>query len=245
MRIIIALICTFVFSTIACAGPEGSWPEEASFISLSKKQWVLVIPARRSDNGDIVLWDKSDEWLQQWIVPRQTSSGIKTVAITGDADDRRLVLGSHLESMDVNVLNRLAGKYKTTAIAIAVKDQAQKLAVAGWVPGEGAAWRSIESQSSNRETALHMIDDIFKGFSDPNEETLHEGSIDITGQRYNDGWTEYRLESFTPSSIDKLHNLPGVEVIGTANTTLPSVIVRITDGRDIETVLRSAGISYR
>jgi hypothetical protein len=245
MRSLIALFEFFIFTTMACASPEGSWPEEASYISLSKKNWVLVIPARRSENGEIVLWNKEDEWLQQWIVPRQTNSGMKTVAITGDADDRRLVQGYHLENMDVNVLNKLAAKYRAAAIAIAIKDKSEQLAVAGWVSGEGAAWRSINSHEANREAALGMIDDIFNGYSDPSEGTVQEDTIAITGQRQNAGWTEYRLEYFSPESILKLQSIPGVEIVGNSDTNRPSVIVRITDGRDIETVLRSAGISYQ
>jgi hypothetical protein len=147
--------------------------------------------------------------------------------------------------MDVNVLNKLAAKYRAAAIAIAIKDKSEQLAVAGWVSGEGAAWRSINSHEANREAALGMIDDIFNGYSDPSEGTVQEDTIAITGQRQNAGWTEYRLEYFSPESILKLQSIPGVEIVGNSDTNRPSVIVRITDGRDIETVLRSAGISYQ
>jgi len=245
MRCTFALLGLLMSMSTAHTAPQGSWPDEASYISLSKKSWVLVIPARRSETGDIVLWDKDDDWLQQWIVPRQTPSGTKTVAITGDADDKRMVLGWHLENMDVNALNKLAGKYKAPAIAVAVKDASQQVAVAGWVSGEGAAWRFVSSSGATRESALGVIDEIFSGYSEPNEIAVAQDKVEITGQRFNDGWTEYRLESFDQPSLERLYSIPGVEVMGTLDANNPSVIVRVTDGRDIETVLRSAGISYR
>lgn len=232
-------------TTLSFAAPEGSWPEEASHLSLSKKSWVLVIPARRNDVGEITLWDKSDEWLQQWIVPRQTPNGTKTVAITGDADDRRMILGWHLENMDVDALNKLANKYKAPSIAVAVADSSKQVAVAGWVSGEGAAWRYAQSSGLSRDGTLSSLDDIFSGYSEPSEVPISEDSVAITGQRHNEGWVEYRLESFDKAAIDRLYNVPGLEIVGEYDQNSPSVIVRVTDGRDIETILRSAGIIYR
>lgn len=232
-------------TSLGTAAPQGSWPDEASQISLSKKDWILVVPARRNEIGEIALWDKGDAWMQEWVVPRQTPNGTRTVAITGDAEDKRMILGWHLENMDVNALQKLAGKYKAPAVAIAVEDANKQVAVAGWVAGEGAAWRGIGNAAAARSGTLAALDDIFSGYSDPSEISVVDEKVEITGQRQNDGWTEYRLESFDQASIDRLYNIPGLEVVGEPTTNNPSVIVRITDGRDIEMVLRSAGISYR
>lgn len=244
MRLFIAWLITVVTITSAHALPQGSWPDEASHISLSKKDWILVIPARRSQDGEIILWDKDDPWLKQWIVPRQTPSGIKTVAITGDAEDKSLIHGWHVENMEVDALRGLSQKYKAPAIAVAVMDEDEQVAVAGWVSGEGAAWRFADMQTSSRVASLQALDDIFKGYSDYQ---FSPGRTDvfIAGQREVDGWLEYLIEAAHPDTLERIRRMGEVQVFDVTDTEIPSIIVRITDGRDIETVLRSVGISYR
>jgi len=45
--------------------------------------------------------------------------------------------------------------------------------------------------------------------------------------------------------MNQIYTIPGLEVTETMEPESSSVVVRVTDGRDIETVLRSADVRYR
>lgn len=221
----------------AMSAPQGPWPEEARGLGLPKAEWILVVPARRLADGSVSVWNRDDEWTGQWIVPRQTPAGVRTVAIVGDAEDRRMVDGTALDVMDASVLSRLAAKYRAPAVAVAITDSRGEVAVAGWIKGAGASWIEA-SGAGGREGSLAAMDMIFTGGGG-------EASFDvaITGQRMNGGWMEYRIEVYDPIIEDVISQISGVEVVATAGPQ--ALVVRVTDGRDVETALRSAGLSLR
>lgn len=241
MRNVIAAalaLCAQPFA--AAAAPEGMWPQEANGISLPPAEWVLVVPARREADGSVTLWDKEDAWTREWTVPRATPAGTRTVAIVGDSEDRRAIDGWRLDSMDLEVLGKLARKYRAPAVAIAVKDGEGEAAVAGWSEGNGASWRPAGPEGG-RNGVLASIDEIFSG-----GDGQDNFDVAITGQRFDGRLIEYRIETGQPIIDEVLAGIPGLEVVGHEyDAESPSTIVRVVDGRDIEAVLRSAGIRVR
>lgn len=236
----IFLAAALLVSASAAAAPEGMWPDEARGASLPKVDWILVVPAKREADGSLVLWDRSDPWTRSWVVPKPTPHGVRTVAIVGDSEDRRNVDGWSIDSMDIHPLSQLAAKYSAPAIAVAIEDGLGQIAVAGWSPGQSAAWQAVAG--SSREDALAALDDLFSGdVSDDGE-----FDISITGQRTSeDGWIEYRVEFRHPIVEEVLRGIEGLDVYGYADMESPSLIVRPNDGRDVETILRSAGLQLR
>lgn len=235
-------LSALLLSACACiAAPEGEWPEEALSISLSKPQWVLVVPAWRNADGTLDPWPKDSAWSKEWIVPRTTPGGMRTVAIVGDSEDVRTVGGETFETMDAASLGWLAGKYKAPAIAVAIEDESGLASVAGWIQGEGAAWRTADGGSA-RDASLVAIDEIFSGRSE-GEGTGFD--VAITGQREAAGRMEYRIEISQDIMADVLRGVPGLDVVGYTDDGTGSVIVSPRDGQDIEAVLRQAGVSVR
>lgn len=239
----LALTLSALFlSACACmAAPEGEWPEEALSVSLSKPQWVLVVPAWRNADGSLNPWPKDSAWAKEWVVPRSTPDGLRTVAIVGDSEDVRTVGSETFETMDAASLGWLAGKYKAPAIAVAIEDEGGLASVAGWIQGEGAAWRTADGGSA-REASLAAIDEIFSGRSE-GEGTGFD--VAITGQREAAGRMEYRIEISQDIMADVLRGVPGLDVVGFADDGGRSVVVSPRDGQDIEAVLRQAGITVR
>lgn len=224
----------------ASAAPEGSWPEESRGQPLPKPEWILVVPARRGPDGAVKAWDKEDSWTREWIVPRATPSGTRTVAIVGDSEDRRNIEGWSLDEMDVAALGRLASKYSAPAVAVVVEDDLGAAAVAAWMPQQAATWETAGAGDA-RNGSLATLDSIFSGGS-PSRESF---DVAITGQRVDGGRTEYRIELAHPIMEDVLRGVPGLDVIGYVDAKRPSLIVSVNDGRDIEMVLRSAGIGIK
>lgn len=230
-----------VWSSTTFAAPEGYWPIEAQGVSLPKPEWVLVIPAKRDSMGSIVIWDRDVPWMRQWIVPQSTPNGLRTIAIAGDSEDKRLIEGFHLDEMDTDALQRLASKYKAPAIAIAVSDESDAIAVAGWMPEQAAAWESVQISGSRKET-LATIDLLFNG----QNETSSEFDVAIVGQRQTGNGSEFKLLLESEQSLDLLYESEGIRVLEyDLESESPSAVITVTDGRHLETVLYSSGVRYR
>lgn len=236
-RIWAAIAALFLAVPGVLANPGEQWPEEALSVSLSKPQWILVVPVRRNADGSMAAWQKGDDWTREWIVPRPTPGGTRTVAITGDSEDARTVRSASLETMDARVLGWLAAKYKAPAVAVAVEDAYGTTAVAGWIQGEGAAWRRADG-GAPRQASLSSMDDIFSGRR--SNETF---DVAITGQRLEEGRVLYRIEVTQDIMGDVLRGVDGLDVIGSEDADPHALIVSPRDGEDIESVLRQAGIS--
>lgn len=126
------------------------WPASAQGRALPRPAWVLVIPARRTATGDLVIWDRNDAWTKAWRVPRLVD-GIRMVSLLGDAEDRRSVTADAIDGMIVSSLDVVVRKYGAPAIALAVSD-GSAVAIAGYVPGYSAAWQPAEATSDVQET---------------------------------------------------------------------------------------------
>jgi hypothetical protein len=212
----------------AAAGPEGQWPPEARGQVLPRPDWVLVVPVTRDDAGKVSAWNRADPWTRQWVVPRAVG-GLRTVAVTGDSEDARLVDGEQLDHMDISALRRLTGKYGAPAVAIVVADSHGSAAVAAWRPGHAAVWDKTRPRENAKEGALRVIRDLFSGERGPR--------FTITGVRTMGGTEQYRLSAQDRSHLDRLRTVDGIEIVEILETERPSAVVTVTDGRHIEDVL--------
>lgn len=233
----LALAALLLSASAASAVPEGQWPEEALSVSLSAPAWILVVPAWRNADGSLDAWPKDSAWSRAWLVPRPTPAGTRTVAIVGDSEDVRAVGSAAFETMDATALGWLAAKYKAPAVAVAIGDADGLLSVAGWIQGEGAAWRRAGG-GDPRDASLSAMDDIFSGAGN-----AAGFDVAITGQREGQGRMEYRIEVRQEIMEDVLRGVTGLEVLGRVDSDPPALIVSPKDGEDIESVLRQAGIA--
>lgn len=246
-RIIIALIFSLGQTLSALSSPQGSWPAELKGVGLPTPDWILVLPAKREPSGTIKLWDKDDPWNREWVVPKATPTGIRTVAIAGDAEDRRVVADWHVDTMDVTALSMLAEKYSAPAIAVVVQDDMGDTAIAAWMPEYEAVWDAVGATDGDREPALHILEYIFRGHEDAAVHyTANETEVIITGQRFNGSTYEYRLELIGNEAEGILKTASGIEIVEYIDTLtdIRTIVVRGTDGRDIETILMSNGINF-
>lgn len=237
-----ALLASVLSATAATAAPQGSWPEEMRASGLPKQNWIMVIPARREADGSVLVWDRDDPWTKQWTVPKATPGGTRTVAINGDAEDRRIVSAAQIDNMSVSSLSTLAGKYGASAIAVVVADGEGAVAVAAWAHGNYATWDEAPAGTDMRAEALATLDALYSGAKpaavDDDGRALH-----IAGQRFNaaKGTMEYRIEASQDVALDQLGETPSLEVTGRDPTDPPSIRVVVTDGREIAQVLTGAG----
>jgi len=214
----------------ALAGAEGYWPPEARGVALPRPAWVLVVPATRGGDGNVTAWNRSGQWMRKWVVPRPAKGNLRTVAVTGDSEDARLVDGTQIDNMDTSALGRLALKYRAPAVAVVMEGAEGDAAVAVWRPGHGAAWDLTAPGEDTREGALRLIGDLLSGKARPR--------FEITGVRTVDGIDQYRLTAGDPSLLDRLNSIDGIKVLETvADEERPSAVVTVTDGRRIEEVL--------
>lgn len=234
-RMLIAALALLPFP--ALAGAEGEWPPEARGVGLPRPAWVLVVPASRDRTGAISAWDRSGPWMRRWIVPKPAKGNVRTVAITGDAEDARLIGGTELDNMDAAALGRLAAKYRAPALAIVVEGPDGDAAVAAWSAGRDASWDVTAAGEDAREGSLRIIGDLFSG-----ETRAKVPDVAITGIRTVEGVDQYRLEAVDAAAMDVLRGLPGVSVIEVhADARRPWAVVTVTDGRAIEEVISSMG----
>jgi hypothetical protein len=246
MKASLTALALLLHATYAAAGAQGGWPEDARNLPLGRPPWILVVPAARADDGTIRLWDRQDEWLRSWVVPKATPDGIRTVAITGDSEDQKLVHGEQLDQMRVDSLRLLARKYSAEAVAVVVRNTTKDVAVAAWRSGAHATWEeaSPSAPEDPRANALAVMDTLFSkeaaeaGAS--HDAATEEPTTRVIAERMSeDGYRmEYRLES-PPESLAALQSSSSLRVTGSGEGT---VDVLVLDGRDIADILADIGL---
>lgn len=232
----------------ALALPQGAWPEEARSLPLGRPGWILVVPATRAADGSIRLWDRQDEWLRSWVVPKATPSGIRTVAISGDSEDQKLIHGEQLDNMRVDSLRILARKYGAEAVAVAVRDDEEEVAVAAWRAGAHATWEEAVSEAGSenpRTNALTVIDALFgeKAANHQAEVGLPDAGhpqVRVVAERLSaDGLRmEYRVE-IGADQVEALRSSSSVEITRFGEGTADVLVV---DGRAIADIISEVGL---
>lgn len=242
LRLCAAALTAWVMIPILCtpihAEAEGSWPPEARGEVLPKPSWVLVIPVVRSADGSIEAWNRKSTWTRRWVVPKTTGEGLRTVAITGDSEDARMVTGEAIDNMDTASLGRISAKYGAPAIAVVVQSALGDTAVAAWSPGMSAVWDMTEPGEDSHAGALRIIGQLFSGRATPR--------LRIAGVRTMDGAEQYKLESDDPATLDRLYDRDGLTVVEESRMPGHSyAVVTVSEGRDIESVLEGLIVSRR
>jgi hypothetical protein len=213
----------------------------------------MIIPATRKPDGSVSVWNRADIWNREWIVPKATPGGTRTVAVNGDSEDMRIVSPDQIDNMSVSALSTLASKYGAAAIAVVVADDTGSVAVAAWAKGNYATWDSAVGGSDPREDALRTLDQIYAGAepnlaSSPQEPGENEtrNYVTIVGQRFNEqtGGMEFRI-SGPQDLLDRIVSDPAFKVEARNEDVPPSVDLTVSEGRDVESVLSEAGIDVR
>lgn len=231
-RILSAFAAVFVVSSALASPVEGMWPSEARGAIQPRPKWIIVVPVTRDASGTITAWNRSDPWIRKWVVPKRVGDGIRTVTVTGDADDVRGVSGDQFDNMDSSALRRLTSKYGAPAIAVVVSGTDGNAAVAAWTPGHQASWEVTRDGEDPKEGAMRILGDLFSGAA------AQSGRIRITGVRTIDGIDQYRLEGKDPEAIEALRHNRGIEIVEAMDVGgRPTAIVRVTNGRLIEDVI--------
>lgn len=239
-----ALLITLTASS-ASASPQGIWPDEARHLPMGRPSWVLVVPAVRGEDGRIQLWDRFSPWSREWVVPRPTPSGIRTVSISGDSEDQKLIRSEQLDNMSSETLRLLAGKYGAAAVAVVVEDSSNSIAVAVWKKGGHATWEVAQIGDTPRSSALAAIDVLFGGTDaaivDAAAEAQTAAATIIAQRLIEGGAPEYRLKV----------NGEAARLVATSSTFRVTgregdlVDVMVVDGRDIESALLQVGVSVQ
>jgi hypothetical protein len=224
----------FVASLAAAqAAPvEGMWPPESRGAVQPKPKWVIVVPLVRDASGAITAWSRNDPWVRKWVVPKIVGNGIRTVTVTGDAEDVRNVTGDQFDNMDSAALRRLTSKYGASALAVVVYGGQADAAVAAWTPGHQASWDVTKAGEDPKDGAMRILGDLFSG--SPSQSSR----VRITGVRTIGGVDQYRLEAKEWTVIDGLRSNRSLEVVETFDGAgRPSAIVKLTGTRSIEDVI--------
>jgi hypothetical protein len=249
MKARIAALALLLHATTAAAVPQGAWPDDARNLPLGRPAWILVVPASRADDGSIRLWDRQDEWLRSWVVPKATPEGIRTVAITGDSEDQKLVHGEQLDDMRIDSLRLLARKYSADAVAVVVRDSAEDVAVAAWRVGAHATWEeAVPGESGmSRDAALSVIDALFSDVetkppepTEQAEESAYASGVKVVAERISEDGIrmEYRIEC-PPEKLADIQASSSLEVTRSGDGT---VDVLVLDGREISDILKEIGL---
>lgn len=244
MKARLAALALLLNATTAAAVPQGAWPDDARNLPLGRPSWILVVPASRADDGTIRLWDRQDEWLRSWVVPKATPDGIRTVAITGDSEDQKLVRGEQLDNMRVDSLRLLARKYSAEAVAVVVRDSREDVAVAAWRAGAHATWdeASTGEAGDSRGTALAVMDTLFSRAAASAEpaESAAPSAVRVIAERMGEDGVrmEYRLEA-QQESLAALQRASSLQITRSGDGT---VDVLVLDGREIGDILAEAGL---
>jgi hypothetical protein len=243
MRRALAASLLLFASFPAFASPQGIWPEEARSLPMGRPSWVLVVPAVRGGDGRIQLWDRFSPWSREWVVPRPTPSGVRTVSISGDAEDQKLIRSDQLDNMSSETLRLLAGKYGAEAVAVVVEDADSAVAVAVWKRGGHATWEAADMAGDPRKAALATIDDLFGGADGretPESSPVGVPSASILAQRgLEGGLLEYRIRA-DEEAARLIEASPSLRVSARDGETMDVVVV---DGRDVEDVMHEAGVT--
>jgi hypothetical protein len=253
MKMPAAAVLILLAAAPALASPQGSWPEAMRGYSLPKQNWIMILPATRKADGTVSVWNRADAWNRQWIVPKATPNGTRTVAVNGDSEDMRIVSPDQIDNMSVSALSKLAGKYGASAIAVVVLEEPGQVAVAAWARGNYATWESAIDEGAPRLDALKTLDEIYAG-ADRNmivgdtgvSERQGDERVTIVGQRFDDraGRMEYRI-SGSKGALDKIAADQAFDVSARNADVPPTVDLSVRDGRDVEQVLAEAGITVR
>jgi hypothetical protein len=249
MKFIVSLCVAALVAGTAQAAPQGSWPEEYRGGSLPVPQWVMVIPARRLADGRISVWDRADEWTRTWTVPKATPSGLRTVMINGDSEDKRIVDAAQIDLMSGQALSRLAGKYGAGAIVVAVEDDRGDVALAAWAKGHFPTWDGAVPSADARASTLAAIDAIYSGRQSPEPIPAATGGMYavIEAQRYNEaiGRMEYRIRPDGSAALEAIEGSDNLSVNARNDDVPPVVDLSVRDGRDVEQVLSEIGVRFR
>jgi hypothetical protein len=248
-----AVLLTVLAAAPALASPQGSWPEDMRGYSLPRQNWIMILPATRKPDGTVSVWNRTDAWNRQWIVPKATPNGTRTVAVNGDSEDMRIVSPEQIDNMSVAALSKLAGKYGASAIAVVVLEEPGQVAVAAWARGNYATWDSAVDEDTPRLDALKTLDEIYAG-TDRNmtvgdsaaSEAQGDQRVTIVGQRFDEraGRMEYRI-SGSAGVLDKIAADSAFEVSTRNEDVPPTIDLSVRDGRDVEQVLSEAGVAVR
>lgn len=231
----------------AFAVPQGAWPDEARALPLGRPGWILVVPATRDPDRSIRLWDRQDEWLRSWIVPKTTPGGIRTVAISGDSEDQKLIHGEQLDNMRVDSLRILARKYGAEAVAVVVRDADEEVAVAAWRSGGHATWDEATSDVGSTEpraAALSVMDSLF-GTPVRTQSVASVATaplkVRVVAERLSEDGIrmEYRLEI----TQDVLADLETSESLQVSRVGEGTADVLVMDGRSINDILAGMGLN--
>ena len=246
MKYIFLVLIYCLITTSSSAVPQGSWPQSMRGQYLPTPDWVLIIPALRNDDGTITIWNKEGEWNRNWIVPRKTPSGIRTVAISGDSEDKRLITGGQIDNMSNASLLSMNEKYDAKAIAVVVTDSTGDLAVAAWSAGLDATWQEGIRTDNPRKLALSIIDDIFSGNSNQYEYWQPSNSVKIIAERLNPITMkmEYRLEGDREVLV-AVKDSEELDVIAEF-TEAPTILdVSLINDKTIEDIFFEMGINLK
>ncbi|MBY3151016.1 hypothetical protein HFO56_01040 [Rhizobium laguerreae] len=252
MKLQTAAVLSLLSTAPALASPQGSWPEDMRGFSLPKQDWIMILPATRKTDGTVSVWNRAEAWNRQWIVPKATPNGTRTVAVNGDSEDMRIVSPEQIDNMSVAALSKLAGKYGASAIAVVVLEEPGEVAVAAWARGNYATWDSAVDGSAPRLGALKTLDEIYAG-ADRNmiagpeaPEGDSEGPVTIVGQRFDErtGRMEYRISGPT-DVLGRIAADPAFDVSAKNEDVPPTIDLSVRDGRDVEQVMSEAGVSVR
>jgi hypothetical protein len=210
---------------------------------------VLVVPAKRQEDGTLLVWDRNDSWVRQWIVPEKTPKGLRTVAIVGDSEDKRLIAATQIDNMQSSALRQIARKYNAPAIALAVSSGEEQV-VAAWIPGYNATWDYAATGLENRKASLETIDQLFSGHqavaaSDFGAEHTDMEGVVVLAERFNSQaqTMEYRVRAPNAEAENRMLGSNRFIILGRASSDQSILEIRMNDNTPIEKALQEAGLS--
>ena len=235
----------------SAANVEGAWPQEARGGSLRKPAWVLVVPAKRLEDGSLLVWDRQDDWVRQWIVPEKTPKGLRTVAIVGDSEDKRLIAAAQIDNMQSSALRQIARKYNAPAIALAVSSGNEQV-VAAWAPGYNATWDYTAGGLESRKASLETIDELFSGqqtvvANNFGSEPRQTEGVSVMAERFNSEAQamEYRVRALSIEAENRIVGSRRFSVLGRASSDQSILEIRMSDSTPIVKALQEAGLQSR
>jgi hypothetical protein len=250
IRHLLSLALTLAPSA-AFAAAEGNWPESMRGGTFAKPAWILVVPVARQADGTLALFDRKNPWVREWIVPQPTASGIRTVAIVGDSEDKRLISAPEIDEMRSIALGKRARKYNAPAIAVVVSDTDGTSAVAAWMNGRTPTW-DTPSDGQGKAALVTALDAIFTG-TDRTVGAGEQGTASsrpaalIIAERMNRDLNqmEYRISPQSREAEQLIAGSQSLLYLGQAGDDGSVMEVRIRDGRSIEAILAEVGVALQ
>lgn len=219
---------------------------------LPRPDWVLAIPARRTADGGLVIWDRTDEWTRAWRVPR-VIDGMRVVTLLGDSQDSRSITPAAIDGMLVDEMQVVLDKYGAPALALIVNDGAS-IAVAGYVPGWQASWTSVASDLDPhvaRDNSMDAIASLFDGRGNQTQPSQASTALEILAYRQNPstGGLDYRIlirgdQSGAQAALDIMAGIPNGNVIDVVRSEAGYVVVveRFAGAQPFEYDLQAYGL---